>query len=441
MSEELTRSGGCNSDSVNRRLIHERRANQIRRTQALVSSDYYLFTSHSLQELHQRIHLEPLRHSSKALVQFAGHIKATSVSRKSKTLPWCWNQHLWTKSPSPLGHASSLDVNKTFVVNPFASFTRVFLHLFRSISTVFPGSLTTRSLALFLKQNIKINVVSATMKLTILFFFGSGPETSVYSLFPFYTIQDTYYLTEAMTQGIAQSSTLPLDEGSEHVLQSRLTHLSGYKRSQTSSPRLLQRRFYPSLQRGIGFWKDRNLTPTLTCWLRNSLLLSFPQAQLAHSDSIRSSFWSPFPSPLSIAFLLSISASSPPSLPFPPGFFTASSRLRPHLDLESLTSLLQDVQIVALALKTVDCPVAILLSQGLLWIWRCFLHIYICPAILLKGKQHIWWLELLLKFSLSANLAAPSFFELYHNHRSERSSDLGIILPILYPIILVGLRR
>jgi hypothetical protein len=33
-------------------------------------------------------------------------------------------------------------------------------------------------------------------------FAGSGPETSVHSLFSFYTTQETHHLTEAMTQGM-----------------------------------------------------------------------------------------------------------------------------------------------------------------------------------------------------------------------------------------------
>jgi predicted cupin superfamily sugar epimerase len=70
MSEELTRSGGYNSDRVRMAVSYmSEKANQIRGTQALVSSDYYLLTSHSHQEFHHRISQKTYHTGETSIIQ------------------------------------------------------------------------------------------------------------------------------------------------------------------------------------------------------------------------------------------------------------------------------------------------------------------------------------------------------------------------------------
>jgi hypothetical protein len=62
-------------------------------------------------------HPEPLHRSGKALVQFAGHVEATSVSIEEQNAPMMLEPAPLNQISSPIGPAITLDVYKTFVVN------------------------------------------------------------------------------------------------------------------------------------------------------------------------------------------------------------------------------------------------------------------------------------------------------------------------------------
>ncbi len=190
---------------MNHRLIHEWRTNQIRRVQALVSSDHYLFTSHSHQELHHTIPSWLLKQGS-ALVY------------------WPYQSHWRLK-----GEHDTLLILEPALLNQLSHPTWSYKlswsqqnlccqsssHLsLMSFPTFLPPSLLPPStpwpldpLPCSWKQDTKINAVSATVHWKV--FFWTLPRKSIHFSLLFHTIQGTHYITEAMSQGIAQPSTYP----------------------------------------------------------------------------------------------------------------------------------------------------------------------------------------------------------------------------------------